>query len=82
MEVKVSKKSKDFAKKNKMEIELCGEGVVHVYYYRGISNVTYLTAALVSSLKKDNPSLMVTALTIAVTSISSDGAIVNFEEKK
>jgi hypothetical protein len=82
MEVKVSKRSKDFAEKNKMGIELCGEGVVHIHYYRGITSETYVTAALVSSLKKDNPSLMVTALAIAVTSISSYGAIVNFEEKK
>ena len=82
MEVKISKKSRDFAQKNKMRIELCGEGVVHIHYYRGITSETYLTAMLVSLLKKDNPSLMVTALMSVVTSISSDGAIVNFEEKK
>lgn len=82
MEVKVSEKSKDFASKNEMVIDLREEGVVHIHYCNHIHYATYLTAKLVALLKKDNPSLMVTALTIVVTPSSSDGAIVNFEEKR
>ena len=82
MKVNVSRKTKAVADEEKIAIGVLEEGVVHLYYYRGARDVTASTAKIVSLLKKDNPSLMVTALTVVVTSINNDGAIVNFEEKR
>lgn len=82
MKINVSPKTKAVADKNEIAICVLEEGVVHLDYYRGARDVTDSTAKIVSLLKKDNPSLMVTALTVVVTSINKDGAIVNFEEKR
>ena len=65
----------------KIQSVVLDEGVVHLYYYEGISSVVASTAKVLSSLKKDNPSLMVTDLEIVTTAVSKDGAILNFEEK-
>jgi len=83
MKIKISNKTSKFAKNNKMGIGPCGEGVIYINYHPDISNekYLYLTAALISLLKEDNPSLMVTALAVVSTSARHDGAIVNFEEK-
>lgn len=81
-EIKISKKTADFAEKNRMGIDLLAKGVVYICYQRGIYSEGYFTAALVSKLKEDNPLLMVTALTVIMTSTSSYGAIVNFEERR
>ena len=79
MEVKITKETETFARNNKMEIYPYGEGVID--YNRGIYGEESLTAMVIAKLKKDNPSLMVTAVAAFITSISSLGAIVNFEEK-
>ena len=81
MEVKITKETETFARNNKMEIYPYGEGVVFIDYNRGIYGEESLTAKVIAKLKKDNPSLMVTAVAAFITSISSLGAIVNFEEK-
>ena len=44
-------------------------------------NEVRCTAELISLLKNDNPSLKVTALTVAATSAGKNGAIINFEKK-
>jgi hypothetical protein len=81
MKVNVSPKTEAIAAERKIAITVLDEGVVHLYYYEGISSVVASTAKVLSSLKKDNPSLMVTDLEIVTTAVSKDGAIINFEEK-
>ena len=81
MEVKITKETETFARNNKMEIYSYGEGVVFIDYNRGIYGEESLTAKVIAKLKKDNPSLMVTAIAAFITSVSTQGAIVNFEEK-
>lgn len=81
MKVNVSSKTEAIAAERKIAITVLDEGVVHLYYYEGISSVVASTAKVLSSLKKDNPSLMVTDLEIVTTAVSKDGAIINFEEK-
>jgi hypothetical protein len=81
MKVNVSTKTKAVADEEKIAIDVLEEGVVHLYFYDGISSVVASTAKVLSSLKKDNPSLMVTDLEIVTTAVSKDGAIINFEEK-
>ncbi len=78
--VKISKEVKDFTWENKMFLVPQEENVVYISYRNDICvyyNEELLTAELISLIKKDNPSLMVTAL-----HISKKGAIVNFEEKR
>lgn len=81
MKVNVSPKTEAEARERKIAITVLEEGVVHLYYYDGIRNVVASTAKVLSLLKKDNPSLMVTALEIVTTAVSKEGAIINFEEK-
>jgi len=80
-QVKISKETQDFAEKNRMEVIPYGEGVVYIRYYRAIRNEEENTAKVISLLKRDNPSLMVTGLVAFVTSICAMGTIVNFEVK-
>ena len=68
--VNVSKEVGDFAWKNKMAIVPCEENVVYIFYYKDIRDEVRLTAKLISLIKKDNPSLMVTALTVVTTDVS------------
>lgn len=85
--VNISKETGDFAWKNKMAIIPCEENVVYIFYYNDICDEVRLTAKLLSLIKKDNPSLMVTTLSVVTTSVSKagaskGGAIINFEGKR
>lgn len=82
MEVKITEAAK-VDKYNHIELSHLGEGVVLINYKRNIfgHGGQCMTAEIVSLLKKDNPSLMVTAIEAFVTSGYTTGVIVNFEEK-
>ena len=80
MEVKITKETETFARNNKMEIYPYGEGVVFIDYNRGIYGEESLTAEVIARLKKHNPSFMVTPISAFITSVSTKGELVNFQE--
>ncbi len=79
MEVKISNKVETFAKNNNMYLSSFGEGVILIDYERGFGDTERLTAEVISLLKKDNTSLMVTAITPIPVGLAT---IVNFEKKR